>query len=569
MENHGYSQIVGNSAAPYENQLANQCGLATSYSGVTHPSLPNYIAATSGSTQGISDDGPPSQHPLAVASIFGQVQSKSYQESMPSNCLHSDSGNYVVKHNPEAYYTLVAADCQVNDVPMGSTSAGAFLNGLNSGLPRFSFVTPNLCNDMHDCSIGTGDSWLAAWLPRVFQSADYTSGHLAVFVTFDEDDGSSSNRVYTAVASPYTTPGTKSGTSFNHYSLLRTAEELFGVSLLGNAASANSMRSAFKLGGSAPPPPPPPPPSSPPPPPPSPASSCTKTITSTQTLQTFASSLVAGDVGCLTSRTYSGVVIRNGGTSASPITLQPAPGDSATIHGEVDFESGGNYWRLTGLTIDGASSSQRTIQVHVGGLRLDHNNITNENLGGSCIIDGSLQYGVSHGTIIDHNIIHNCGASNSAPYNHGVYVCCGYGTRVTNNVIYGNTGFGVQLYPDADSAVVDHNVIDGDALSHLSGVTFAGDTYGGCYATDSATVSDNIITNHHQFGVDHWFGCTPNGVGDRLAGNCFWNDPSGDFNAWGGTTASGNLHVDPLYVNRLIHNYALQAGSPCIGKGPQ
>src|SRR6266699_46178 len=106
MENHDYSQIVANSAAPDENDLAAKCGLATNYTGITHPSLPNYIAGTSGSTQGITDDNPPSSHPLNLASIFGQVQSKSYQESMPSNCALTSSGTFAVKHNPEAYYKI-------------------------------------------------------------------------------------------------------------------------------------------------------------------------------------------------------------------------------------------------------------------------------------------------------------------------------------------------------------------------------------------------------------------------------------------------------------------------------
>jgi hypothetical protein len=248
MENHDYSQIVGSSAAPYENQLATQCGLATAYTGITHPSLPNYIAATSGSTQGITDDADPSSHVLDVPSIFGQVSSKSYQESMPSNCAQTSSGTYAVKHNPEAYYTPVRTACNSNDVPMGDTSSGAFLSDLNSGLPAFSFVTPNLCNDMHDCSVATGDAWLQGWLPKVFASSDYTSGHLAVFVTFDENDSSAGNHVYTAVASPYTAVGARSGTAYDHYSLLRTTEEILGQPLLGNAASANSMLTAFGLG---------------------------------------------------------------------------------------------------------------------------------------------------------------------------------------------------------------------------------------------------------------------------------------------------------------------------------
>jgi Right handed beta helix region len=261
------------------------------------------------------------------------------------------------------------------------------------------------------------------------------------------------------------------------------------------------------------------------------------------------------------------VTISQGGRPNARIVLRAAPGASATIHGEVDFESGGNYWRLTGLTIDGASSSQRTIQVHVGGLRLDHNNITNENLGGSCIIDGSLQYGVSHGTIIDHNIIHNCGASNSAPYNHGVYVCCGYGTRVTNNVIYGNTGFGVQLYPDADSAVVANNVVDGNANG--GGVLYGGDTYGSCHATDGASVRNNIITNNGHYGISAWWGCG-RGARNLANRNCLWGNTSGGVNSEGrGLAASQNLKANPRFVSPKRHDYRLRRGSRCKAMAPR
>jgi len=250
MENHSYSQIIGSSAAPYINSLASGCGLATNYTAVTHPSLPNYIAATSGGTQGITDDNPPSSHPLAVNSIFQQAGSAgSYEESMPSNCDLTSSGTYAVKHNPEAYYTGIRTACAADNVPMGTTSSGAFASALSSGtLPKFSFVTPNLCDDMHDCSVQTGDAWLQSWVPKITASASYQAGNTVIFITWDEDDSSSGNHVATLVISPYTTPGTQSSTAFTHYSLLRTTEQLLGITtFLGNAASAASMRTAFGL----------------------------------------------------------------------------------------------------------------------------------------------------------------------------------------------------------------------------------------------------------------------------------------------------------------------------------
>jgi phosphatidylinositol-3-phosphatase len=250
MENHSYSQIIGSSSAPYINLLARGCGLAANYTAVSHPSLPNYIAATSGGTWGITDDNPPSSHPLAVTSIFQQASSaRSYEEGMPFSCDLTSSGEYAVKHNPEAYFTPTRTACKAGDVPLGTTSSGAFSKAIKTGkLPAFSFVTPNLCDDMHDCSIQTGDRWLKTWVPTITASPSYRAGNTVLFITWDEDDGSSGNHVATIVASPYTTPGTKSGTPFTHYSLLRTAEELLAIrSHLGRAASAASMRSAFGL----------------------------------------------------------------------------------------------------------------------------------------------------------------------------------------------------------------------------------------------------------------------------------------------------------------------------------
>jgi phosphatidylinositol-3-phosphatase len=260
MENHSYSSMIGKSDVPYINSVAGQCGLATNYSGVVHPSLPNYIAATSGSTQGIADDNPPAAHRLSVPSIYSQVKSagqqwRDYEESAPGNCPSSGSGLYAVKHDPAPYYTGIAADCANWDVPMGTTGGGAFLSDLNAGnLPAFSLVTPNLCNDMHDCSISTGDTWLQSWIPKITSSPNYQAANTAIFITWDEDDGSSGNHVPMIVISPYTPAGSTSGTALNHYSLLKSTEQLLGLSgFLGSAGGANSMVTPFFSGAQPPP----------------------------------------------------------------------------------------------------------------------------------------------------------------------------------------------------------------------------------------------------------------------------------------------------------------------------
>lgn len=248
MENKPYGAVVGSAGAPYENGLAKACGLATNYHAVSHPSLPNYIAATSGGTQGISDDSPPSAHPLRVASIYSQVEAagetwREYEESAPGKCPAATRGEYAVKHDPAAYYLRVRRVCRRADVPFGSVRTDL----ARGTLPAFAFVTPNLCDDTHDCPVATGDAWLKTWLPRVLASRNYAAGDTVVFVTWDEGDGSS-NHVPAIVVSPSTAAGTLSSRAFTHYSLLKTTEQLLGLSgFLGSAADAASMASAFDL----------------------------------------------------------------------------------------------------------------------------------------------------------------------------------------------------------------------------------------------------------------------------------------------------------------------------------
>jgi phosphatidylinositol-3-phosphatase len=248
MENKNYSSVIGSSSAPYENRLAARCGLATNYHAIRHPSLPNYLAATSGSTHGITTDCSPTNCPISGKSIFGQSSSGSYEESMKSNCQLSNSYPYAYRHNPQVYYTAERPHCNAANVPMGTVSSGNLRSALNAGtLRRFSFVTPNVCNDTHDCSVATGDAYLKSLLPVIFASPDYTSGRLLVVLTWDENAGRSGNRVPAIVASRRTPAGTVSGARFTHYSLLKATEKLLGLPLLRNAASARSMRAAFGL----------------------------------------------------------------------------------------------------------------------------------------------------------------------------------------------------------------------------------------------------------------------------------------------------------------------------------
>jgi phosphatidylinositol-3-phosphatase len=242
MENRSYSDVVGSSSAPYLATVARECGLATNYRSVTHPSLPNYVALTSGSTYGIDDDNAPASHPLAGPSIFSLLGSgwRSLEESMPAPCDRGSGGEYAVKHNPAAYYTDLGPSCAAQDVALGSGATPDVS-------ARFTLLTPNLCHDMHDCSTEAGDSWLASALPQILDSATYQAGHTAVFITWDEND-SGASPVPTFVLAPSVQPGTRASAPFTHYSLLRTTEELLGLQpLLGASAVASPMETAFNL----------------------------------------------------------------------------------------------------------------------------------------------------------------------------------------------------------------------------------------------------------------------------------------------------------------------------------
>jgi len=241
-ENKPSTSIIGSPDASYITTLAASCALATDYHGVTHPSLPNYLAATSGSTNGVADDGDPAVHPLSGPSLFAQVTAagkewRTYAESMPSPCALSSTGRYAVRHNPAAYFTAVRSDCARWDVGLGqlTTDLGA------DRLPAFSLVVPDVCHDMHDCSVSTGDAWLREHLPAVLSSSAYASGTTAVLITWDEDDSAHDNRVPLLVVAPSVRAQTRIGSTLDHYSLLRTTEQLLGLPLLGSAAQATAI----------------------------------------------------------------------------------------------------------------------------------------------------------------------------------------------------------------------------------------------------------------------------------------------------------------------------------------
>jgi hypothetical protein len=251
MENKTRSQVLGAGAAPFESYTAALCGSADDYRSVGSPSLPNYLGMTTGSTQGVHDDGAPSGHVITADNLFRQVRAaggtaRTYAESMPSACFTSSAGRYAAKHNPAAYLQGGSdrAACGRDDVPAGSIVDGAFITALRTmTLPTFSFVTPDICDDTHDCSVATGDRWLRDWVGKITGSRIYAAGRTAVFVVWDEE----TPMPFIAIA-PTVDQGTVTHVALDHYALLRTTEDLLGItSHLGTAGAAPSMRPLFGI----------------------------------------------------------------------------------------------------------------------------------------------------------------------------------------------------------------------------------------------------------------------------------------------------------------------------------
>jgi len=229
MENHAYSGIIGNAAAPYINALAATGALFTDSHAISHPSLPNYLAIFSGSTQGVTDDGCSylfSGPNLASELIAHGYTFGGYAENLPSSGGRScNTGLYGQRHVPEAYFT---------NTPPVVNYAGS-LPGI---MPTVMFLTPNICDDMHDCSVAHGDAWLASNVPQILAYDALHNGLL--ILTWDEDDHYSGNHVATIFVGPMVTAGTFSQ-SIDHYSVLRTITDNYGLPVLNSTSGISGV----------------------------------------------------------------------------------------------------------------------------------------------------------------------------------------------------------------------------------------------------------------------------------------------------------------------------------------
>jgi hypothetical protein len=239
MENRSYGEVIGNSGAPYINQLAREGALFTGSHAVTHPSEPNYLALFSGSTQGVTSDSCPNMFSapnLASGLIAAHETFTGYVENLPAGGASvCSSGEYARKHVPWTDFSNVP--------PSATRPFTSFPAGNYGQLPDVSFVIPNLCDDMHDCSVAAGDSWLKRNLGGYVTWARRHDSLL--ILTWDEDDGSTANQIPTIFVGQHVRPGSLA-TAITHYSVLRTIEELYRLPPDANAAAAPVISSVWR-----------------------------------------------------------------------------------------------------------------------------------------------------------------------------------------------------------------------------------------------------------------------------------------------------------------------------------
>jgi hypothetical protein len=242
MENRNYGTVVGSAAAPYVNRvLIPQGVLLRNSHAVTHPSEPNYLALFSGSTQGLASDACPVTYGAPNLATQLDAAGKSFvgwAESMPhdgyTGCYTDDI--YARKHVPWTDFSNVPAS--ENRVYRGAPPAGS--------MPAVSWITPNLCNDMHDCSTLRGDRWLSRHLPAIIAWDARNDGLL--ILTWDEadPDPDGTNHIPTVLVGPMVVPGAFSMQRVDHYTLLHTIERMFALPCIAQACNAGVVTGIWR-----------------------------------------------------------------------------------------------------------------------------------------------------------------------------------------------------------------------------------------------------------------------------------------------------------------------------------
>jgi len=244
-ENKESTSVLGNPAAPTFNSYARRYANLTRYFGITHPSLPNYLALVSGSTHGITSDCTScvASGKSLADTIEGSGRTwKTYAEGLPSpGYLGSSTRRYAKKHDPFAYFPDVADNPRRRDRIVPLTRLALDLGA--GALPSFSLVVPDLCHSMHDCPVGVGDAWLRRTAPPLLSLSNSV-----VFVIFDEGSSSIRGGGHTVALALGTAirPHTRFSRLTSHYGLLRTIEQAWNLPLLGRSAGASPITGIWK-----------------------------------------------------------------------------------------------------------------------------------------------------------------------------------------------------------------------------------------------------------------------------------------------------------------------------------
>ncbi len=255
LENHEYDEVAGNPAAPFLNHLARRGAVATSYHAITHPSLPNYLALLGGSTFGITDNCSTceaSGDNLAQQLSRAGISWRAYMGGLPSPCFaDAAGGTYVKRHDPFMYFPSITGNPSRCARVVPQTRLGADLR--RHRLPAFSWLSPDLCEDGHDCGIARADSALAGLVPRIVRQL---GPHGLLAITFDEGKSDAGccgrpggGRVFTVLVGPDVPRGVRLRAAHDHYSLLATLEDAFGLPRLRHARGANRLPLALPLPG--------------------------------------------------------------------------------------------------------------------------------------------------------------------------------------------------------------------------------------------------------------------------------------------------------------------------------
>jgi phosphatidylinositol-3-phosphatase len=250
-ENNNYSSVIGNSSMPYLNGLAKTYGLGTQYYANTHPSIGNYFMLTTGQiiTNNDGYTGTVTADNVVRHLMTAGKTWKSYEESLPyAGYVKPDVGLYARRHCPLSYFSDVinSSSEKLNLVPFTQ-----FATDLANGhLPQYSFITPNLCNDAHNCSLATADGWLKKNIAPLIASSTFKNGGLLI-ILFDEsanDNTHGGGRVaWVAVSPQFSKLGYKSTALYQHQNTLRLTLQGLGVtSYPGAASSVNDMGEFFK-----------------------------------------------------------------------------------------------------------------------------------------------------------------------------------------------------------------------------------------------------------------------------------------------------------------------------------